>query len=128
MSAGMELAKTSKEISFFDYRVILFDHTIKYVHSSAEVIKYSPTGEPLIMVGTIADISHFKDLEEEIVDTQKDVIFTMGAIGETRSKETGLHVKRVAEYSKLLYQLSGANDYDSEMLKMASPIDRKSVV
>jgi response regulator RpfG family c-di-GMP phosphodiesterase len=122
VSSGMEQATLFKKISFFDYRVILFDHSIKHVRSSAEVIKYSTTGEPLIMVGTIADISHFKDLEEEIVDTQKDVIFTMGAIGETRSKETGLHVKRVAEYSKLLYQLSGANDYDSEMLKMASPM------
>ena len=41
-------------------------------------------------------------LNREIEDTQKEVLFTMGSIGETRSKETGNHVKRVAEYTKML--------------------------
>ena len=41
-------------------------------------------------------------LSQELEETQKEVIFSMGAIGESRSKETGHHVKRVAEYSKLL--------------------------
>ncbi len=63
-----------------------------------------------------------ESLQSEILDTQKDVIFTMGAIGETRSKETGQHVKRVAEYSKLLYLLIGASDEEAELLKMASPM------
>jgi response regulator RpfG family c-di-GMP phosphodiesterase len=35
-------------------------------------------------------------------NTQKEIIYTMGEIAETRSKETGNHVKRVAEYSYLL--------------------------
>lgn len=119
---GMELAISSKEISFFDYRIILYDNSIKYVRSSAEVIKYNNKGEPLVIVGTLVDVTRFKKLEQEIIDTQKDVIFTMGAIGETRSQETGEHVKRVAEYSKLLYLLSGANEDDAELLKMASPM------
>ena len=42
---------------------------------------------------------------KDIIDTQKEVVFTMGAIGETRSKETGIHVKRVAEYSYILENL-----------------------
>ena len=46
----------------------------------------------------------------------------MGAIGETRSKETGNHVKRVAEYSKLLALLSGLDETDAELLKQASPM------
>ena len=41
-------------------------------------------------------------LTQEIEDTQREVVFTMGAIAEERSKETGNHVKRVAEYSKIL--------------------------
>ncbi|MEA3513663.1 MAG: response regulator [Campylobacterota bacterium] len=59
---------------------------------------------------------------KEIEDTQKEVVFTMGAIGETRSKETGNHVKRVAEYSFLLARLYGLNEEDSELLKLASPM------
>lgn len=63
-----------------------------------------------------------KELTQEIVETQKEVIFTMGSIGETRSKETGYHVKRVAEYSKLLALYSGLSEDEAELLKQASPM------
>lgn len=63
-----------------------------------------------------------KDLMFEIEDTQKEVVFTMGAIGERRSEETGNHVKRVAEYSKLLAQYSGVPQKEVEMLTQASPM------
>ncbi len=63
-----------------------------------------------------------KALNREIEDTQKEVIFTMGAIGESRSKETGNHVKRVAEYSYLLAVKYGLSEKEAEMLKQASPM------
>jgi len=69
-----------------------------------------------------AAMQELKALNNEIVETQKEVIFTMGAIGETRSKETGQHVKRVAEYSKLLALLWGLNAEEAELIKMASPM------
>ena len=47
---------------------------------------------------------------------------TMGAIGETRSKETGAHVKRVAEYSYLLAKLVGLDEDEAMLLKQASPM------
>ena len=61
-------------------------------------------------------------LNEEIEDTQKEVVFTMGAIGESRSKETGNHVKRVAQYSKLLALFYGLSESEADMLKQASPM------
>ena len=78
----------------------------------------------------VTKLEHYKDdlqnqLEiavRDIVDTQKEVVFTMGAIGETRSKETGFHVKRVAEYSYLLAILAGLDDESAELLKLASPM------
>ncbi len=63
-----------------------------------------------------------KALNKEIEDTQREVIFTMGAIGESRSKETGNHVKRVAEYSKLLALLYGLDMSEAELIKEASPM------
>ncbi|MBI3873442.1 MAG: HD domain-containing protein [Arcobacter sp.] len=63
-----------------------------------------------------------EELNIEITDTQKEVVFTMGAIGESRSKETGNHVKRVAEYSKILALAYGIEEEDAELLKMASPM------
>lgn len=65
------------------------------------------------------DITANKDIE----DIQREIIFTMGTIGESRSKETGNHVKRVAEYSYLLANLSGKlKEEECELLKQASPM------
>jgi response regulator RpfG family c-di-GMP phosphodiesterase len=61
-------------------------------------------------------------LNKEIEDTQKEVVFTMGAIGESRSKETGNHVKRVAQYSKIFALHYGLQENEAEMLKQASPM------
>ena len=76
--------------------------------------------ETLLVYAT--DISEIINLNKEIEKTQKEIIYTMGEIGETRSKETGNHVKRVAEYSKLLAKLYGLSEEESEKLKMASPM------
>jgi len=61
-------------------------------------------------------------LNKEIEETQKEIIFTMGEIGESRSKETGNHIKRVAEYSKLLALKYGMDESEAELLKVASPM------
>ena len=61
-------------------------------------------------------------LAQEIEETQREVVFTMGAIGESRSKETGNHVKRVAEYSKILALAYGLDEQEAELLKQASPM------
>ncbi|MEN4054240.1 HD domain-containing protein [Sulfurimonas sp. NWX79] len=46
----------------------------------------------------------------------------MGEIGESRSQETGNHVKRVAEYSKLLAHLAGLSKENANILFSASPM------
>ncbi len=67
-------------------------------------------------------LAEVETLSKEIEETQREVVFTMGAIGESRSKETGNHVKRVAEYSKLLALYYGLDPKEAEMLKQASPM------
>jgi response regulator RpfG family c-di-GMP phosphodiesterase len=61
-------------------------------------------------------------LSTEMENTQKEIIFTMGEIVETRSHETGNHVKRVAEYSKLLALKIGLSEEEAELLRLASPM------
>ena len=68
------------------------------------------------------DITSVLEAEQEIINTQKDVVYTMGAIGETRSKETGNHVKRVAIYSEILALKYGLPKEEAELLKLASPM------
>ena len=61
-------------------------------------------------------------LYAEIEETQKEIIYTMAEIGESRSKETGYHVKRVAEYSKILALGIGLGEMEAELIKIASPM------
>lgn len=62
------------------------------------------------------------ELYKEIDLTQKEIIYKMGEIGESRSNETGNHVKRVAHYSKLLATLYGLNEKECDILFTASPM------
>ena len=67
-------------------------------------------------------IEQIESLHDEITNTQKEIIYTMGEIAETRSKETGNHVKRVAEYSYLLAIKFGLSEEEASTLKLASPM------
>ena len=70
----------------------------------------------------IQDITEMLTLSEELEETQREIIYRMGEIGETRSNETGSHVKRVALYSKLLALKFGLNEKEATILKNASPM------
>jgi len=61
-------------------------------------------------------------LNEDIVATQKEIIYRLGGLAESRSKETGLHVKRVAKYSELLALYSGLSEKEADIVKTASPM------
>lgn len=67
-------------------------------------------------------VKELQTLNEELENSQKEVVFTLGAIAETRSKETGMHVKRVAEYSKLLALLSDVPVHEANIIELASPM------
>jgi len=79
-------------------------------------------GEILEYMGIRQDITEVVELHEELEATQREIVYKMGEIGETRSKETGNHVKRVAEYSKLLAELYGLSAKESDILFTASPM------
>jgi PAS domain S-box-containing protein len=68
------------------------------------------------------DITDVIKLHEDLEHTQEDLIYRMGEIGETRSKETGFHVKRVAQYSELLAKYYGLSEKEINYLKIASPM------
>jgi response regulator RpfG family c-di-GMP phosphodiesterase len=67
-------------------------------------------------------VKEIKSLNNEIVETQKEILFKMGAIGESRSKETGNHVRRVAYYSYILAKKYGLNEESAKILRDASPM------
>ena len=61
-------------------------------------------------------------LSAEIEQTQQEVVYRMGAMAETRCKETGNHVRRVAEYSYLLAIKAGLSQEEAWLLKAAAPM------
>ncbi len=61
-------------------------------------------------------------LIRDIEDTQREIVFTLGEIVETRSRETGNHVKRVAAYSKLLALKCDMSPSEAEILHLAAPL------
>ncbi|MFP4363554.1 MAG: DUF3369 domain-containing protein [Spirochaetia bacterium] len=61
-------------------------------------------------------------LNQEIVNTQKEVIFTLGEVVDNRSKETANHVKRVAEFCGLLAYKLGYSEEECELIRLAAPM------
>lgn len=87
------------------------------------------SGESAGIIGVIQDITDIKRAEqrllkvnEEIIETQKEVIYTLGQIIETRSKEAAKHVIRVAEYSHLIGLKYGLSPENAMLLKIAAPM------
>lgn len=91
------------------------------VHSSDELGLLSERINDMAahLQGNARDIAA---LQTEIESTQREVVFTMGAIGESRSKETGNHVRRVAEYSYILACAAGLSEHQADLLRQASPM------
>ncbi|MCL1142552.1 DUF3369 domain-containing protein [Shewanella gaetbuli] len=61
-------------------------------------------------------------LNQEVEDTQSELILRLGDVVESRSKEAANHVKRIAEYSYELAILAGLPESDAELIKRASPM------
>lgn len=61
-------------------------------------------------------------LTREVVDNQKETLFALGEIIETRSRETANHIRRVAEYSTQLARHCGMDDREQQYILHASPM------
>ncbi|WP_085904920.1 response regulator [Kiloniella majae] len=62
------------------------------------------------------------DLYKQIEETQREIVYRLGEAAETRSMETGSHIKRVTEISTILATKLGLSDEDIEIMKHASPL------
>lgn len=96
-------------------------------HNELNIVRSDELGEISSAINSMRvsikqGIENIEALNLEIVDTQKEVVFTMGSIAETRSKETGNHVKRVAAYSELLALKYGLSENEAKLLRLASPM------
>lgn len=103
----LEASLASDTERFLQYGQLLIDE-LRYHHQELESLR----GKNSVL----------QEREKEIVETQDEIVSTLGAIAETRSNETGNHVKRVAEYSKILAIAYGLKDDEAEVIRLASPL------
>jgi response regulator RpfG family c-di-GMP phosphodiesterase len=61
-------------------------------------------------------------LNQEITDTQAELILRLGDVVESRSNEAGNHVRRMAEVCELLAKASGMSDDETAVLRHAAPM------
>lgn len=61
-------------------------------------------------------------LREEIEGTQRDIVYLLGEAIETRSRETGQHVRRVSEYCRLIATLLGFSKREIETIHLAAAL------
>ena len=61
-------------------------------------------------------------LNQEIQDTQQEIILLLGELVENRSKETAYHVLRVAEFISLIGKAAGYDPREVALIKAASPM------
>ncbi|MAD45015.1 MAG: phosphodiesterase [Oceanospirillaceae bacterium] len=61
-------------------------------------------------------------MREEIIETQRELVYMLGEAVEHRSRETGAHVKRVAQISRLLAIRAGLSEQEAELIKLAAPL------
>ena len=120
-----EAIKSQKHI-FSEKHLVLYCHTQFFI----TLFIVSPNGELSSLDKELINL--FSEnislglknvhLEENITNNQKEIIYRLGEIVETRSKESGYHVKRVALYCELLGNLFGLPDDEVKTLKLASPL------
>jgi len=79
-------------------------------------------GEVLEYISVRTDITPEIELRNDIVSSQEEILYTLGELGEWRSKETGKHVSRVSLFSVVLAIAYGCSEDEVNLLKMASPM------
>lgn len=61
-------------------------------------------------------------LNKDIYDTQKEIIFTLGEMVEKRHETTANHVRRVSEIAYVLAKYYGVDEEECDLIKVAVPM------
>ena len=113
----ISLGDTKEIIANSSIRNVMFEYESRFYKVALQGIQREG-----LLLAYLTDVTEVIELNDAIEETQREVIYAMGEIGETRSKETGNHVKRVAHYSKELALLYGLSQEEANKLQMASPM------
>ena len=120
--------------SIAEQRHIYTDHAfVMNMHSSADscIIFYfegfsSLTDQDIILLELFATNTKTsfdnEELRHELEEGQREIVYLLGEAIEQKSKETGNHIRRVAEITRILALELGYTNAEAEKIKSASPL------
>ena len=76
--------------------------------------------ESIIMI--CQDITESMRLGRDIVKTQRELLYMLGEVVETRSLETGQHIRRVAQVARFLAIQAGLSEQAADIIETAAPM------
>ncbi|MDO9305346.1 MAG: response regulator [Sulfuricurvum sp.] len=108
----------------------IWNGSIKNIKKNGENYIAETTIKPILdEFGTILefisishDVTELYEINDEIWQTQHEMLSLLGEVGETRSQETGNHVRRVARYAKLFGELYGLDEEQVRLVYSAAPM------
>jgi response regulator RpfG family c-di-GMP phosphodiesterase len=85
---------------------------------------FRPLEREIIQVfsGNVAIAFSNHDLTDQMESTQREIIFTLGEVVESRSQETGNHVRRVGKLLNVLGTRAGLDSKEVALLAMVAPM------
>lgn len=66
--------------------------------------------------------SRVKERTQKLERSQLEIIYRLGRAAEYKDNETGMHVKRMSHYSRILALKAGFSEKDADMLLLAAPM------
>ena len=95
--------------------------TVLYLASEAPISVTDRTLVELFCRNVSIALENFQ-LQQDQHRTQREMVLVLSEAIESRSLETGNHVRRVAEYSRLLARLCGLDENQTQILLLAAPL------
>lgn len=118
--AGLEKEDPDHYFSLY-FRDPRYRRLVLFLEPVSEIGKPYEKIYPIFMNNLRIAFSNIS-LQEEILETQKDITTTLSEFMEKRSSETALHVLRVTKFCGLLGQLAGLDGTSLSILEIAAPM------
>lgn len=101
---------------------VTIDYEINDYHEKSELTSQKLKTAVITALRAYRSLITNIKLTEEIEKTQREFLFALGEIAEFRSPETGNHVKRVGEITRILAQKLNAPEEEIELLRLAAAL------
>jgi len=99
---------------------VIFKYEVNDYQEKSELTSYKLRTSVITALRAYESLSKIDSLYNILEESQYDLFYSLGQIAESRSKETGNHVKRVGEIARIIARAIGFSKHDAKLLKHAA--------